>query len=83
MTGFESSEEQFQKAGTTWTQEVVDQILNNEDVEKCKRAPTQVRMTLLEMTTADDPSADAGEWTQVVKNIQHNHEENTELTDEQ
>ncbi|XP_056305279.1 sulfotransferase family 1, cytosolic sulfotransferase 5 [Danio aesculapii] len=47
----------YPKAGTTWTQEVVDLILNDGDVEKCKRAPTQVRMPLLEMTTADDPSA--------------------------
>ncbi|XP_050953275.1 sulfotransferase family 1, cytosolic sulfotransferase 5 isoform X1 [Labeo rohita] len=43
----------YPKAGTTWTQEVVDSILNEGDVEKCKRAPTQVRMPFLEMTSKD------------------------------
>uniref|UniRef100_A0A672JSX4 Sulfotransferase n=2 Tax=Sinocyclocheilus grahami TaxID=75366 RepID=A0A672JSX4_SINGR len=47
----------YPKAGTTWTQEVVDSILNEGDVEKCKRAPTQVRMPFLEMTAPDGSSS--------------------------
>lgn len=43
--------------GTTWTQEVVDHILNEGDVEMCRRAPTQVRMPFLEMTSPDGLSA--------------------------
>ncbi|XP_073679207.1 sulfotransferase family 1, cytosolic sulfotransferase 5 [Garra rufa] len=43
----------YPKAGTTWTQEVVDSILNEGDVEKCKRAPTHMRMPFLEMTSKD------------------------------
>ncbi|XP_039507552.1 sulfotransferase family 1, cytosolic sulfotransferase 5 isoform X1 [Pimephales promelas] len=43
----------YPKAGTTWTQEVVDAILNEGNMEKCRRAPTQVRMPFLEMTTSD------------------------------
>uniref|UniRef100_A0A8C1GKR8 Sulfotransferase n=1 Tax=Cyprinus carpio TaxID=7962 RepID=A0A8C1GKR8_CYPCA len=59
---FQASEEDlliatYPKAGTTWTQEVVDSILNEGDVEKCKRAPTQVRMPFLEMTAPDGSSS--------------------------
>lgn len=43
--------------GTTWIQEVVDSILNEGDVEKCKRAPTQMRMPFLEMTASDGSSS--------------------------
>lgn len=38
-------------AGTTWTQEIVDMILNHTDFEKCKRAPIHDRMPFLEMTS--------------------------------
>lgn len=38
-------------------QEVVDSILNEGDVEKCKRAPTQLRMPFLEMTAPDGSSS--------------------------
>lgn len=37
--------------GTTWTQEIVDLVLNHNDFEKCKRAPIHERMPFLEMTS--------------------------------
>ncbi|XP_072553361.1 sulfotransferase family 1, cytosolic sulfotransferase 5 [Salminus brasiliensis] len=43
----------YPKAGTTWTQEIVDLILNKGNEEKCRRAPTSVRMPFLEMTSLD------------------------------
>lgn len=39
----------YPKAGTTWTQEIVDLLLNNGDAEACKRAPTPVRSPFLEI----------------------------------
>lgn len=45
----------YPKAGTTWTQEIVDLILNHGDAEKARRAPTHVRMPFIEMT-APNPS---------------------------
>ncbi|XP_076133095.1 sulfotransferase family 1, cytosolic sulfotransferase 5 [Alosa pseudoharengus] len=41
----------YPKAGTTWTQEIVDLLLNHNDFDKCKRAPTHERMPFLEMTS--------------------------------
>ncbi|XP_056130438.1 sulfotransferase family 1, cytosolic sulfotransferase 5 isoform X2 [Lampris incognitus] len=40
----------YPKAGTTWTQEIVDLIFNHGDADKVRRAPTHFRMPFLEMT---------------------------------
>lgn len=39
----------YPKAGTTWTQEIIDLLLHNGDAEACKRAPTPVRSPFLEI----------------------------------
>ncbi|XP_066233318.1 sulfotransferase 1C4 [Saccopteryx leptura] len=38
----------YPKAGTTWTQEIVDLIQNEGDVDKSQRAPTHVRFPFIE-----------------------------------
>lgn len=39
----------YPKAGTTWTQEIVDLLLHNGDAEACQRAPTPIRSPFLEI----------------------------------
>ncbi|XP_008312238.1 sulfotransferase 1C2 [Cynoglossus semilaevis] len=39
----------YPKAGTTWTQEIIDLLINNGDAEACRRAPTPVRSPFLEI----------------------------------
>ncbi|XP_049712167.1 sulfotransferase 1C4 isoform X1 [Elephas maximus indicus] len=38
----------YPKAGTTWTEEIVDLIQNKGDAEKSKRAPTHIRIPFIE-----------------------------------
>uniref|UniRef100_A0A8D0K3R5 Sulfotransferase n=1 Tax=Sus scrofa TaxID=9823 RepID=A0A8D0K3R5_PIG len=40
----------YPKAGTTWTQEIVDLIQNDGDIEKSQRSPIQLRQPFLEWT---------------------------------
>ncbi|NXE27918.1 ST1C1 Sulfotransferase, partial [Ardeotis kori] len=46
----------YAKAGTTWTQEIVDMIQQNGDVEKCRRNTTYRRHPFLEWTIQDCPT---------------------------
>ncbi|KAG7506796.1 sulfotransferase 1A4 [Solea senegalensis] len=41
----------YPKAGTTWTQEIVDLLRHNGDAEACKQAPTPVRSPFLEISS--------------------------------
>ncbi|KAL8176879.1 UNVERIFIED_CONTAM: hypothetical protein K2H54_039734 [Gekko kuhli] len=44
----------YPKAGTTWTQEIVDLILARGDVEKARRVPVHIRIPFLEMCSFPD-----------------------------
>ncbi|XP_038626032.1 sulfotransferase 1C4-like [Tachyglossus aculeatus] len=46
----------YPKAGTTWTQEIVDMIQQDGDVEKCQRAPTHLRSPFIEWIIPPLPS---------------------------
>ncbi|NXR19728.1 ST1C1 Sulfotransferase, partial [Cinclus mexicanus] len=45
----------YAKAGTTWTQEIVDMVQHNGDTEKCKRETTYKRHPFLEWFIAEPP----------------------------
>ncbi|XP_028914037.1 sulfotransferase 1C4-like [Ornithorhynchus anatinus] len=46
----------YPKAGTTWTQEIVDMIQQEGDVDKCRRAPTHQRNPFIEWIIPQFPS---------------------------
>ncbi|XP_059544314.1 sulfotransferase 1C4-like isoform X1 [Myotis daubentonii] len=48
----------YPKAGTTWTQEIVDLIQNNGDIEKSKRAPIHLRQPFLEWVRTTNSGID-------------------------
>ncbi|XP_062943765.1 sulfotransferase 1C1-like [Cynocephalus volans] len=48
----------YPKAGTTWTQEIVDLIQNNGDVEKSRRAPIYLRQAFLEWARMSNSGID-------------------------
>ncbi|XP_068610614.1 sulfotransferase 1C2 [Brachionichthys hirsutus] len=41
----------YPKAGTTWTQEIIDLLLHNGDAVACKQAPTHIRSPFLEINS--------------------------------
>uniref|UniRef100_A0A2K6FBT5 Sulfotransferase n=1 Tax=Propithecus coquereli TaxID=379532 RepID=A0A2K6FBT5_PROCO len=57
----------YPKAGTTWTQEIVDLIQNDGDVENSKRAPTHVRFPFIEWIIPSVGSVCWGSWYDHVK----------------
>uniref|UniRef100_A0A2I3FZW1 Sulfotransferase n=1 Tax=Nomascus leucogenys TaxID=61853 RepID=A0A2I3FZW1_NOMLE len=57
----------YPKAGTTWTQEIVELIQNEGDVEKSKRAPTHQRFPFLEWKIPSLGSVCWGSWHEHVK----------------
>uniref|UniRef100_A0A4X2K0J6 Sulfotransferase n=1 Tax=Vombatus ursinus TaxID=29139 RepID=A0A4X2K0J6_VOMUR len=57
----------YPKAGTTWTQEIVDMIQNDGNIEKCKRAPTHLRFPFIEWIIPPMDSVCWGSWHDHVK----------------
>nr|KAF6301401.1 sulfotransferase family 1C member 4 [Pipistrellus kuhlii] len=57
----------YPKAGTTWTQEIVDLILNDGDVDRTQRAPTHVRFPFIEWIIPSIGSVCWGSWHDHVK----------------
>ncbi|KAL2774394.1 sulfotransferase 1C4 isoform 2 [Daubentonia madagascariensis] len=57
----------YPKAGTTWTQEIVDLIQNEGDVENSKRAPTHIRFPFIEWIIPSVGSVCWGSWYDHVK----------------
>ncbi|XP_044523005.1 sulfotransferase 1C4-like isoform X3 [Gracilinanus agilis] len=57
----------YPKAGTTWTQEIVDMIQNDGNIEKCKRAPTHLRFPFIEFKIPSLKSVCWGSWYDHVK----------------
>ncbi|XP_018414628.1 PREDICTED: sulfotransferase 1C4-like isoform X2 [Nanorana parkeri] len=52
----------YPKAGTTWTQEIVDLILIQGDVEKSMRAPCFLKVPFLDLNAKPLPSVPWGSW---------------------
>uniref|UniRef100_A0A8C9DAU6 Sulfotransferase n=1 Tax=Panthera leo TaxID=9689 RepID=A0A8C9DAU6_PANLE len=57
----------YPKAGTTWTQEIVDLIQNEGDVDKSQRAPTYIRFPFIEWIVPSMRSVCWGSWHDHVK----------------
>uniref|UniRef100_A0AAR2JEF1 Sulfotransferase n=1 Tax=Pygocentrus nattereri TaxID=42514 RepID=A0AAR2JEF1_PYGNA len=60
----------YPKAGTTWTQEIVDLLLHNGDEEACKRASTSDRFPFLEIQYP--PPIPSGKVIYVARNAKDN-----------
>uniref|UniRef100_A0A8C6C1A9 Sulfotransferase n=1 Tax=Monodon monoceros TaxID=40151 RepID=A0A8C6C1A9_MONMO len=57
----------YPKAGTTWTQEIVDLIQNEGDIDRSQRAPTHERFPFIEWKIPGMESVCWGSWYEHVK----------------